>query len=209
MKAVNLVTFLFAVMLSGCAAFQVGSDMEAGRKAFLIGNHEAALGYFQSAADLDPGYVYGAAIRQNVWCYLGKSEYSAGRLPQARKNLEKALAMDNKEDIARLYLGLTLVRGGDRQQGLKEIEAGMTGIHDRIENITQSFRFSFGRFWDTKGEIRSAIQSDLAMLSGKEPDLEKLIADGEWLGKRVEEEINLARRDEREEFFRDGAGRQN
>jgi hypothetical protein len=116
--------------------------------------------------------------------------------------------MDKKEDIARLYLGLTLVRGGDPQQGLKEMAAGMRGIHDQLENITQSFRFSFGRFWDTKREIRSAIQSDLDMLSGKEPDVQKLIADGEWLGKRVEEEINLARRDEREELFRDGAGRQ-
>jgi tetratricopeptide (TPR) repeat protein len=208
MKAVNLVAFWFAAVLSGCAAFQVGSDMEAGRKAFLIGNHEAALGYFQSAADLDPGYVYGTAIRQNVWCYLGKSEYSVGQLAQARKSLEKALAMDKKEDIARLYLGLTLVRGGDPQQGLKEMAAGMRGIHDRIEDITQSFRFSFGQFWDVKGEIRSAIQSDLAMLSGKEPDVQKLIANSEWLGKRVEEEINLARRDEREELFRDGAGRQ-
>jgi len=208
MKAVNLVAFWFAAVLSGCAAFQVGSDMEAGRNAFLIGNHEAALGYFQSAAELDPGYVYGAAIRQNVWGYLGKSEYSVGQLPQARKSLEKAVAMDSKEDIARLYLGLTLVRGGDHQQGLKEMAAGMRGIHDQLENITQSFRFSFGRFWDTKREIRSAIQSDLDMLSGKEPDVQKLIADGEWLGKRVEEEINLARRDEREELFRDGAGRQ-
>jgi len=41
------------------------------------------------------------------------------------------------------------------------------------------------------------------MLSGKDINLQKLIADGEWLGKRVEEEIDLARRDEREELLRD------
>ncbi len=41
------------------------------------------------------------------------------------------------------------------------------------------------------------------MLSGKDINLQKLIVDGEWLGKRVEEEIDLARRDEREELLRD------
>jgi hypothetical protein len=45
------------------------------------------------------------------------------------------------------------------------------------------------------------------MLSGKEVDLKKLIADGEWLGKRVEEEIDLARRDEREDKLRDTSGK--
>jgi tetratricopeptide (TPR) repeat protein len=208
MKTTNwLISLSVIILLSGCASFQVGTDVEAGRKAFLIGNNEAALGHFQKAAELDPNYVYGFALRQNIWSYVGRSEYSTGKFPQARNSLEKALSLNKQEDMARLYLGLTLARSGDRQQGLKEIQDGMKGIHDQLEYISQAYRFSFGRFWDTQREIRSAIQSDLAMLSGKEFDLQKIIADGEWLGKRVEEEIDLARRDEKEEFFRDGDGR--
>ena len=108
--------------------------------------------------------------------------------------------------MARLYLGLTLARSGNRQQGLKEIESGMRGIHDWLEYITQARRFSYGLYWDPRREIRSSIEGDLAVLSGKGINVQKLIADGEWLGKRVEEEIDLAPRDERQES-RDAAGR--
>jgi tetratricopeptide (TPR) repeat protein len=195
------------VFLSGCAAFQVGTDVEAGRKAFLIGNNEAALGYFQRAAELDPNYVYGVALTQNIWSYVGRSEYSVGRFPQARNTLEKSLSIDRNEDVARIYLGLTLARSGDRQQGLKEIQGGMRGLYDRLEYITQAYRFSYGQYWDTRGEIRSAIQGNLAMIDGKDLDWQKLISDSEWVGKRVEEEIDLARRDEREDRFRDSSGR--
>jgi tetratricopeptide (TPR) repeat protein len=205
-------TYAFALLIallsaSGCASLQAGSNVEAGRKAFLIGNNETALGYFQRAAALDPNYVYGGTLRQNIWSYVGRSEYSVGRLPQARNTLEKALSIGKNEDVARLYLGLTLVRSGDRQQGLKELEGGMRGIYDWLEYITQAQRYSYGRFWDPRGEIRSSIEGDLAVISGKDVDVQKLIADGEWLGKRVEEEINLARRDEREEYLRDSSGR--
>jgi hypothetical protein len=67
--------------------------------------------------------------------------------------------------MARLYLGLTLARSDDSQQGLKEIEGGMRGIYDQIEYATQHHRFSYGQFWDPRREIRASIEGDLAMLS--------------------------------------------
>jgi len=211
-------TYIFASLItlfsaSACTAFQAGSDVELGRKAFLVGDNETALGYFRSAAQMDPDYVYyGMGLRQNIWSYVGRSEYAAGRLAEARQTLEKALVPSGDEnalssngdqDMARLYLGLTLARSGDQQRGLKEIAGGMRGIHDGIEYVTQAFRFSFGRYWDPRREIRSSIEGDLAMLSGKDVNVQRLIADGEWLGKTVEEEINLARRDEREDLLRE------
>lgn len=189
-------------LLSGCASLRTGSEVLAGRQAFLIGNNEAALSYFQSAAQKDPDYVYGTALRQGIWSYVGRSEYATGRLPQAQQALERALSRNKQEDIARLYLGLTLARAGDRPRGLKEIEGGMRGINDWLEYVTEAHRFSFGQFWDTRREIRSAIQGDLAMISGRDLDWQKLIADGEWLGKRIEEEGDLARRDERDDWKR-------
>ena len=202
-----LISFYIMFFLSGCASFQAATNVEAGRQAFLIGNNEAALGYFESAAQIDPNYVYGTALTENIWSYVGRSEYTIGNLAQAHNSLEKALSLNKGEDMARLYLGLTLARSGDRQQGLKEIQAGMRGISDWLEYIARVDRYSFGQFWDTRREIRSAIQSDLAMIDSKALDWEKLISDGEWLGKRMEEEINLARRDEREDRMRDTSGR--
>ena len=207
MKTRYLLSYI-VILLSGCASFQAGTDVEAGRNAYLVGNNAVALGYFEKAADLDPNYVYGTALRQNIWSYVGRSEYSASKLPQAQNSLEKALSLNKEEDMARLYLGLTLVRSGNRPEGLKEIQGGMRGISAWIEYISQAHRFSFGQFWDTTREIRAAIQEDLAMSDSKELDWQKLISDGEWLGKRLEEEIDLARRDEREDRLRDSSGRE-
>ena len=124
---------------------------------------------------------------------------ATGRLPQARQSLERAIAANKDEDIARLYLGLTLVRSGDQQTGLREIEGGIKGMNNFLEWVTETHRFSFGQFWDPNLEIRKAIKTDLAMISSKDLDMQKLIADGEWLGKQMEEEGDRARQDE----FRD------
>ena len=206
---IALLLFASLILLSACASFQAGSDVSAGRHAMLTGNNESALAYFQSAAQVDPSYKYGTAYQQGVWSYVGRTEYALGRLPQARETLEKALAANKDEDIARIYLGLTLARSGDRPAGLKEIENGMRGIHDWIEYITEAQRFSFGQFWDPAREIRTAIQGDLAMISGKEFDWQRLISDSEWVAKRMEEEGDKARNDETRDRNRDSEGNDN
>jgi tetratricopeptide (TPR) repeat protein len=200
---------LFATILclSGCASFQLAGEVESGRQAWFRGNNEAALAHFHSAAQKDPDYVYGTHLRQGIWSYVGRSEYAAGRLPQARKSLERALSANKEEDLARLYLGLALARDGDRQRGLKEIEGAMRGIHNWLDYINDAHRFSFGQYWDPGRDIRSAIQTDLAMISGRDLDWQKLIAETEWLGQRMEEEPDRARRHEIHDRWRDSNGR--
>ena len=205
----SLALFSLFVFLAGCTSLQSGGDVQSGRQALLAGNNESALGYFSSAANRDPNYIYatGSSPKQSVWSYVGRSEYLTGRFPQARQTLERALASRNTdEDIARLYLGLTLAREGDRQRGLKEIESGMRGINGFLDYINQAQRFSIGQFWDPDRDIRRAIRSDLAMISGKDLDWQRLTADTEWLGIRMEQESDLARRQESFENNRDSAG---
>jgi tetratricopeptide (TPR) repeat protein len=200
----SLALFSLFVFLAGCTSLQAGGEVQSGRQALLEGNNEVALGYFYSAAQRDPDYVYatGSSPKQGVWSYVGRSEYLTGRFPEARKNLERAIASNRPEDIARLYLGLTLGREGDRQRGLKEIESGMRGIDTFLDNISQTQRYSIGQYWDPDRDIRSAIQRDLAMISGKDLDWQKLTADTEWLGIRMEQESDLARRQEAEDRTR-------
>ena len=207
--AITSAFFAICAFLSACTSLEVGGELQSGRRALFAGDNETALAYFQSAADKDPNYVYGTALKQGIWSYVGRTEYAVGKFPQARQSLERALSLNKPEDIARLYLGLTLARSGDQQRGLTEIEGGMKGIHDWLEYISNAYRFSFGQFWDPGRYIRSAIEGDLAMLSGKDVDWQKLMADGEWLGKRMEEEIERARRQESQARSRDGNGRGN
>jgi len=204
----SLALFSLLAFLTGCTSLQIGGEVQSGRQALLKGNSELALGYFYGAAQRDPNYIYatGSSPKQSVWSYVGRSEYLTGRFPQARQTLERALSGSREEDIARLYLGLTLAREGDRQRGLKEIESGMRGIDRWLDYVNQAFRYSFGQYWDPGRDIRSAIQSDLAMIGGKDLDWQKLIANTEWLGIRMEEESDLARRQEGQEMSRDSEG---
>ena len=200
MKVLSLGAFLFAVVFSGCASLQSAGEINHGRQAFLVGNNEAALSYFQRAAQTDPDYIYGTPLRQGVWSYVGRTEYATGRFAQARQSLERALSANQREDIARLYLGMTLAREGDRQRGLKEIDGGMRGIHGWLEDISQTQRFCVGKHWDPQREIRSEIQMTLAMLSTPSVDWDKVIASGEWIGKTMEAEADRALRSENFDF---------
>ena len=193
--------FSLFVFLSGCTSVNVGGEVQSGRQALLESKNETALGYFYGAAQRDPNYVYatGSSPKQGVWSYVGRSEYLTGRIPQARQTLERALAANREEDIARLYLGLTLAREGDRQRGLKEIETGMRGINNFLDYINQAQRYSIGQYWDPGRDIRSAIQSNLAMISGRDLDWQRLTVNTEWLGIRMEQESDLARRQEARE----------
>ena len=192
----------FAIFFSGCTAGQI----QAGRMDLLYGDPNKAVAHFQRAAELNPDYLFFSVLPQGVWTYVGRAHYASGRLPEARQVLERAVARHDRDQLAKLYLGLVLARDGDRQRGLKEIESGMRGLHDWLEYITQHAAYSYGRFWDPRREIRSEMESDLAMIS-KEVDWQKLIASGEWVGKKMEEEIDLARRDQTQELFRDGGGK--
>jgi tetratricopeptide (TPR) repeat protein len=201
-----LVMSSLIISLSACASLRVGNEVQSGRRALLIGQNEEALAYFQSAAKEYPNYTYGTAMRHSVLSYLGRSEYATGRYPQARQTLEKVLVANKDDDVSRLYLGLTLARSGDRQQGLNEIQNGMKGINDWIEYITQAHRFSFGQFWDPNREIRGEIQNNLAMISKREFDWDKLLVNGEWIGKEIEAEGDRARQDEVRDRNRDSEG---
>jgi tetratricopeptide (TPR) repeat protein len=185
----GLAALLF--FLSACAA---ELKVQQGRMALLYGDPKAAIVLFESAAELDPNFFYFSVFPQGIWTYVGRANYIAGRYPEARQALERAISLHKDDNMARLYLGLTLARSGDRQRGLQEIEGGMKGLQEWLDDVSQYAAFSYGQYWDPTNEIRSEIKNSLAMISGKEVDWEKLIADAEWVGRKIEEEIDITRR---------------
>ena len=193
---------LMAVFLTGCAAFAVGSQFQSGRRALLVNDPETALGYFRTVADQDPNYVYHSVhFREGIWTYVGRTQYETKRYAEARQSLERALAQDRDDNLARLYLGLTLARSGESSRGIKEIEAAMKGIYDWLEYMNRTRPFE--AYWDPLRKIRNQIEKDLAAVSSRDFDSEPLLANAEWLGKTMEEEIDKVRQDERRQFDRD------
>jgi tetratricopeptide (TPR) repeat protein len=197
----GIILLAAVVSLSGCSSLRTAGQMQSGRQALLAGNMERALAYFQEVADKNPDYIYESVLfRESIWTYLGRSQYALGMLEPARSSFERALSVYRDDYLARIYLGLTLARIGDRSAALKEIQAGMQGLHDWLEYMERSRPFS--AYWDPLREIRSELEKNLQMIAGKDIAWDQLIASGEWIGKRTEEEIDNVRRDERRQFER-------
>jgi tetratricopeptide (TPR) repeat protein len=199
MKTVYFIAALsLTILLGACTTIRGGGDVDQGRQALLEGNYQRALGLFQDADRIDPKYVYGTELRAGVLSYLGRTQYLTGNYTQARQTLEKALSQHKSDNVARLYLGLTLYRLGDQKAGLTNIQRGMQGVSNWLDYINMNFRFEFGKDWDTGGTIRGGIKSDLAMFSSNQINWPLLVADGERLGIGIEQE---------EEYFRDERSR--
>lgn len=185
----------FVIFLSGCVAFQVGREIQAGRFALMYGEPKVALTHFQRAAEMNPDYLLNfSLLEEGVWTYVGRAYYATGRLPEARQALERARSRYDQDNLAKLYLGLVLARDGDRDRGLREIEAGMSGLRDWLDYIDQYL--PDGRYWDPGKRLSNEIQKNLAMIRGKDPNWTELVASGEWLGKELEHEVDLSKRDE-------------
>ena len=197
----RIVLLITVVLCSGCSSLRTAGEMQSGRQALLAGNMERALPYFQEVANKNPNYIYESVLfRESIWTYLGRSQYALGMLGPARSSFERALSVYREDNLARIYLGLTLARTGDRSAAVKEIQGGMQGLHDWLEYMERSRPFT--AFWDPLREIRSELQKNLDMIAGKDIAWDQLIASGEWIGKRTEEEIDNVRRDERRQFER-------
>jgi tetratricopeptide (TPR) repeat protein len=190
--------------LVGCAAYQAAGQVQSGRHALLINKPEDALAYFQQVAQTNPNYIFQSeTYREGIWTYVGRSQYSLGRLAEARQSLERALSIYPDDYLAQLYLGLTLIRSGE-DSGYKELASGMKGLYDWLEYKNRTMPFT--AFWDPRGEIRSELLKDLDQLSGKDINRSQLVSSAEWIGQRMEVEIDLVRRDERRLYDRDSDG---
>jgi tetratricopeptide (TPR) repeat protein len=185
------------LVLSGCTTIQGAGDVAQGRQALFRGDDQAALGYFQRAEKSNPNYVRGTVLRAGILSYLGRAQYLTGSYAQARETLENAISRQPDDNVARLYLGLTMYRLGERPAALKNMADGMSGIADFLNDIERKYPLGIGKHWDPGGQIRLGIQSNLTMISGGEIDWAKLVANGESLGIKIEREQDLALQQER------------
>ncbi|HEY7323169.1 MAG TPA: tetratricopeptide repeat protein [Candidatus Binatia bacterium] len=183
---VSMAAFVF---VAACATLQTEQDVKDGRVALMTGRPDDAVKYFSRAAESNPNYKTPYVLRESVWTYLGRAYYETGKYPEARTTLDKALASDNNDYVARLYLGMTLVRSNDPDRGRAEMETALNGIYEWLENLSSDS--PEGNYWDTNKQIRKSIESGLA----EKPAAIELVVTAQRVGKQLEEEIGRAQRD--------------
>ena len=192
----KLSSMLFVLLLSftgACANFQVAAQVARGRQALLQDDPKLALAHFKSAAEMNPDfYLNWSLLQEGVWTYVGRAYYATGELGEARAALEKATSRYSWDNMAKLYLGLVLLRENDRARGLKEVDAGLGGLHEWI-NFANMHQQPDGSFWDPGGFIKQQIDKARALIQSKDVDMPQVIAAGEYIGLRMEKEMDFAR----------------
>jgi len=184
------VPICFSVLLSISGCSGVGSDVLAGRNALQTGRPNDAVGYLAQAADADPNYKIPYRVRAGVLGYLGRAYLETGKDKEARQTLERAVSLDGNDPFAHLYLGVAMLKTGERERGRKEIEDGLRVIDDTLEYIAADRVYGF--HWDPGMQIRNDIRKTLAA----KLDAAQLAMAAERIGRQFDDEIDKARRDE-------------
>jgi len=176
-------------------ALRVSSQFQAGRQAFLQREYASAMEHFGKVAQARPDYAFVAAnFRQGIWTYLGRTEYRLNRLSEAHRSFERALVMDNQDSLAELYFGLTLARENDTARAVAHLEKALKDLSGWIDSANASNPSA--ALWDSQGEIRSAIAKSLQAVATHTCSVQELITIGEWIGERMEAEVQQVGRDE-------------
>lgn len=84
--------------------------------------------------------------------------------------------------------------GSRTAQGSKELTTALIGMRDWLEDFIRNA--PQGRFWDPAQEIRNQLQLVMKQTAAQPSNWDTVISNAEWLGFRLEEESDRARRDE-------------
>jgi tetratricopeptide (TPR) repeat protein len=191
---------LLSFTAAACANFHVAAQVVKGREALLQQDPKLALAHFKSAAEADPDfYLNWSLFQEGVWTYVGRAYYATGNFGEARAALEKATARYSWDNMAKLYLGLVLLRENDRARGLKEIDAGLLGLYNWI-NYVNANQLPDGAFWDPGGYIKQQIDQTRALIQSKDVDLAQVISATEYIGWRMEKEMDFARQQQMRDY---------
>jgi tetratricopeptide (TPR) repeat protein len=194
---------LFGLSHSACKKPMTAmTEVHKGRQALMGGKAQTALAHFQHASELDPKFLYFSSLPQSAITYTGRAFYQLGKFSEARQALEQATLRFKDDSMARLYLGLALSRLGHPPVGVQETTAGLKGIYQWLDYIEANL--PQGVYWDTKREIRSEIERVLNQTDDHPLTAGQLAEAAEWIGDRIEQEIDLARRDEQASRNRNG-----
>jgi tetratricopeptide (TPR) repeat protein len=201
----NLTALICGLLLLayGCASSQAAHQIQEGRLALLTGNPGVAVHHFEQAAALDSKNS-GSPLQESAWTYVGRAYYGTMKYSLARQALDRALAQNKDDDVARLYVGLIGVREQMNETSRKQIQAGLQGVYDRVEYIK---RFTVaGEFWDPSGQLSTELLALIKAVSAPQVDWSSVIPRVEQLGLTIENEVDQARRDELNRYRGGGSG---
>lgn len=179
-----LVSFLISCSQDHIPRFGIGGRYEEGKDQFLRGrggDMDRAVEALEFVVSKDPTY-------KNSLMYLGRAYYRKGRFQDAHAILQRAVALNQQDEIAWIAYGLTQLRVGQVDKGIESLKGGITlasrvmvdGYHNYL-------------YWDTRGLIRASIRRSAFLLPRGADEKDNIIQATDRLLTLVDDEENFQR----------------
>jgi len=195
-------SFLFFLLLGGCAVMKVERDVQSGRRAMQLGNSQSALGHFESAAQADPDYLTDFTLLDiGIWSYVGMAYYKEEEKEKALASFKQAKQRHREDHFARVFLGLVMSQNGDRKAGKGELVDGLNGLERWLNQTRHSTRE--GQFWDPGDYLAKEIGETLKLLQVEEVNWQAVNENVVRLARNFDEEIDEVKRDKESEINED------
>jgi len=142
---------------------------------------------------------------------LGRAYYLRNRYGDAKLILQRAVVVNQEDEIGWMVLGITRLQLGEDETGLKEVQGGLT----LFSKVSRSGDYNYPgyrgyRFWDRAGNVRVALRRAV-IVAQKELDerdgRENIIRAVERLIAVADEEEWALRRDKTTDTRREFEGR--
>jgi tetratricopeptide (TPR) repeat protein len=180
--AAILITSLISCTAQQIPRFGVGGRYEEGRDQFLRGrggDMDTAIDALEFVVGKDPTY-------KNSLMYLGRAYYRKGRYKDAYEFLQRALAVNQEDELAWLAFGSTQLRLGQVDKGLESLKGGIT-LASRV--MVDGYRNFI--YWDTRGLIRASIRRSAFLLTKGAEEKDNIIQATDRLLTLVDDEENF------------------
>jgi len=184
--------FIFVVLLAGFSLscshyiprFGVGGRYEEGREQFLRGrggDMDVAIAALEYVVSQDPTY-------KQALTYLGRAYYRKGRYPEAFAILQRALAVNNEDEMAWIALGLTQLRLGQIDKGMESLKGGITLASKVMVDGYHNYLY-----WDTRGLIRASLRRSAFLLTKGAEEKDNIIQTTDRMMALIDDEENFQR----------------
>jgi len=118
---------------------------------------------------------------------LGRAYYQQRRFPAALQILQRAVLVNNEDEIAWLLLGLTQLRLGDDQRGLESLKGGLSLLYQKATK----YGYLGYESWDLNKLVQSSIRRAIFQLQkGGLENKQRLIRSGELILIRIDDEVS-------------------
>lgn len=141
------------------------------------GDIDKAIGNLETVVRDDPLY-------QDSLTLLGRAYYMKARYEDSRMMLERAVLVNNEDEIAWLVLGIAQLRLGMDEKGLTTAQGALT-LYGKLTGDNTYKRY---QFWDRAGKVRVALRRSIVVARKGLDDKENLIRSVESLLAAIDEE---------------------